>query len=520
MWFDDEQDETMGGQAPQQGFGPGFAGMGQQGAQQQQPPAGAGLSPGLKAMLMAQVVGGGDPFKAMAAMAQLKSLQQEQAMGAEMQGTGGPQGAPGGMPPGGPGGAPEGQPGGPEQAPQDPRIAMLQKRADIALRYNRPDVANKYLQMAQSLAKPVDEWGAPVTERDPASGQPVVVRYSKGGQRQVVQGAAPQDEVHSVVEVRGPDGQPMKVTVGKDGRPIGQGMPGYVKPELVDLGGSKGFVTPQAGQSFDVTMTPGQVDESKRGWANVGINQGQLAVSQGNLGLSRQRLTLDQQQAKANTTPEGVKLPAGWRWNPLTNAAEPVAGTKEAVERRDDGIAKDRKEVGAVDQADRIIGTLDNTMKLVGHSTAGLGSVLANVPGTKAKDVQAALAMVKANLGFAELQAMREASPTGGALGQVAVQELMALQSTVAALDQAQSPAALKAAMGQVNKHYRNWRATVIQARGERGGGPLPARQRAPQQGGATGDWGPGQQRAVKRTGKTADGRTVVEYTDGTREFR
>ena len=43
---------------------------------------------------------------------------------------------------------------------------------------------------------------------------------------------------------------------------------------------------------------------------------------------------------------------------------------------------------------------------------------------------------IKANIGFDALQKMREASPTGGALGQVAVQELEMLHSTIASLDQ------------------------------------------------------------------------------------
>lgn len=56
---------------------------------------------------------------------------------------------------------------------------------------------------------------------------------------------------------------------------------------------------------------------------------------------------------------------------------------------------------------------------------------------------------------------MREASPTGGALGAVAVQELVALQSTVASLDQMQSPAELRGALDKIEKHYNNWLKTV-----------------------------------------------------------
>jgi hypothetical protein len=74
------------------------------------------------------------------------------------------------------------------------------------------------------------------------------------------------------------------------------------------------------------------------------------------------------------------------------------------------------------------------------------------------------LTTIKANLGFDRLQQMRDASPTGGALGQVAVQELIALQSTIASLDQDQSPAQLKQALDKIETSYAKWRDTVRQA--------------------------------------------------------
>ena len=86
------------------------------------------------------------------------------------------------------------------------------------------------------------------------------------------------------------------------------------------------------------------------------------------------------------------------------------------------------------------------------------------------------LTTIKANLGFDRLQQMRDQSPTGGALGQVAVQELASLQATVASLDQLQSPTQLGTALDKIERHYTNWRNAVNQA--------------AKPQGGATGGWG------------------------------
>ena len=51
------------------------------------------------------------------------------------------------------------------------------------------------------------------------------------------------------------------------------------------------------------------------------------------------------------------------------------------------------------------------------------------VPGTEAQATAAKLDTIKANIGFDKLQKMRDASPTGGALGQVSERELGFLQS-------------------------------------------------------------------------------------------
>jgi|GEM_PF-6035398 len=134
----------------------------------------------------------------------------------------------------------------------------------------------------------------------------------------------------------------------------------------------------------------------------------------------------------------------------------------EAVAKAEGERTKQEKvKEGAVSQANRIIGKVDQAMSKVGATTAGLGAKTAIIPGSTAKDLAADLQTIKANLGFAELQAMRQASPTGGALGQVAVQELENLQATVASLDQSQSPTQLKKRLTEVKVHYENWRNAV-----------------------------------------------------------
>jgi hypothetical protein len=74
------------------------------------------------------------------------------------------------------------------------------------------------------------------------------------------------------------------------------------------------------------------------------------------------------------------------------------------------------------------------------------------------------------------LQAMREASPTGGALGQVAIQELAMLQSTVASLEKGQSRENLERGLRQVKQHFENWKRAVAEANpAAMEGQPVPA---------------------------------------------
>ncbi len=63
-------------------------------------------------------------------------------------------------------------------------------------------------------------------------------------------------------------------------------------------------------------------------------------------------------------------------------------------------------------------------------------------PGSDAANFEAQFENLKSQVGFNVLQAMHQASQTGGALGQVAVQELTMLQNNLGALDPRQSPEA------------------------------------------------------------------------------
>lgn len=158
------------------------------------------------------------------------------------------------------------------------------------------------------------------------------------------------------------------------------------------------------------------------------------------------------------------KPPAGFRWR-QDGSMEAIPGGPADRKNTEAGIREARSRDAAIAQADRVIGKVDQAMQSTGLLSAGPAARLLNLPGTPARDLQATLETIKANLGFAELQAMRDASPTGGALGAIAVQELLALQATVSSLEQTQSPEQLRNSLRQIRNHYIRWKDAVSKAR-------------------------------------------------------
>jgi len=128
-------------------------------------------------------------------------------------------------------------------------------------------------------------------------------------------------------------------------------------------------------------------------------------------------------------------------------------------------------------KAQDIISTVKSAKSKVGATTAGfIGGNIGEIKGTPAYNLAREIDTIKANLGFQELAAMRAASPTGGALGAIAVQELVALQATVASLDTGQTPAQLKNSLDKIEQHYSRWIDTV-EGRTPAGAAAAPRRQ-------------------------------------------
>lgn len=111
---------------------------------------------------------------------------------------------------------------------------------------------------------------------------------------------------------------------------------------------------------------------------------------------------------------------------------------------------------------------VNDAMRQVSWRSTGWASGLPFNAQQKA-DLERTADTIEANLSFAELQKMREASPTGGALGGIAIRELELLGSTVASLKTSQSPEQFQRNLEKVNAHLTNWEQAVRQAQQQGG---------------------------------------------------
>lgn len=274
-----------------------------------------------------------------------------------------------------------------------------------------------------------------------------------------------------LIEITTPDGQTFKVPRSKAVSMAGGGVPAPAPVAPQPKGGFKGGGyaggSAAAAQTDQVAIISKELENARA----AGRTQDVQALEK-ELG----RLT--------KNTPAGP----GLQVQSEAERAAAVARAKADAESQSGDAAKKaaaRKEF-AMNTANNVIGTIDGALDLVGFSTAGPGSMLSGVSGTPARNLAAQLETIKANLGFDRLQQMRDMSPTGGALGSVAVQELTALQSTVSSLDQGQSPAQLRKSLAKIKSHYEKWRDAVIKDAGgggvsgswdDKGSSPAPARK-------------------------------------------
>ena len=222
------------------------------------------------------------------------------------------------------------------------------------------------------------------------------------------------------------------------------------------------------------------------GQGQLGQGQQRIDLGRDELGLSRDKLGFEQDQYageaplrdadvayKGALTGELVRKPAAEEAErsftlgrdktlhgyELGEIGASGAEQRRTLSMRQEGTSpqRDAAQDYTTERATRTRQSVDELIGKVSNWTTGVGSVLSNIPATDARNFAAELATLKANIAFGELTEMRNASKTGGALGQVSNIELQLLESTLGALDAGQSPGNLKAQLAKIRGSLDRW---------------------------------------------------------------
>lgn len=142
----------------------------------------------------------------------------------------------------------------------------------------------------------------------------------------------------------------------------------------------------------------------------------------------------------ATGLPQAAPVPGSPAAQQIAEAAQMAEGQQELANRSGSVVLQD------IDRALEQSNTFGTT-GLIGGQLSGLG-------GTPARDLDATLSTIRSNIGFDRLQQMREASPTGGALGAVSERELSELQAVLGNLSQNQSREQLQRNLNRLKEMY------------------------------------------------------------------
>ena len=140
---------------------------------------------------------------------------------------------------------------------------------------------------------------------------------------------------------------------------------------------------------------------------------------------------------------------------------------QQKIDREADKTAKENQQEAQktdlqTDGIDNVLHEIDSAIDEAGFFSTGIfGAATDSIPQTPAFNLKKRVETIQANIGFDKLQQMRDASPTGGALGQVSERELSALQAVIANLDPAQGDERFIENMNKAKLHYLNWRQTL-----------------------------------------------------------
>ena len=180
-------------------------------------------------------------------------------------------------------------------------------------------------------------------------------------------------------------------------------------------------------------------------------------------GRKIQRETLTQSKATADRTFEESKRQFGLNY--AIKQRETAVKEKKAAAKGTEAISPYQTERGR-----RNLQSVDELVPRVSNKTVGLGSYANLIRGTDAYNFKSDLDTLKANVAFGELTAMREASKTGGALGQVSDREAQLLQAALGSLDPGQRPENFTKNLNKIRDSINRWYTSVDTSSSSTGG--------------------------------------------------
>ncbi len=147
---------------------------------------------------------------------------------------------------------------------------------------------------------------------------------------------------------------------------------------------------------------------------------------------------------------EDPSNPSGFRLEPIPGGPAAQEAAARLASQEAAGQQQERYANVVSEDIDRAVSLLKADPLL---STGPFGQILGNISGTSANRLDSMLSTIRANTSFDRLQAMRAASPTGGALGAVSDTELRLLQNSIGALERS-NPEDLEYNLRRVQRIY------------------------------------------------------------------
>lgn len=156
------------------------------------------------------------------------------------------------------------------------------------------------------------------------------------------------------------------------------------------------------------------------------------------------------EREKNSITQQQGKIPPGYRQTTGGNL-EAIPGGPADTKIQGQLNADTASLQSSMSDLDRLAASANEILQHPGlGGITGLGGALPNIPGTDASNAQAKLNTLKSQIGFGVLQAMRSASKTGGALGNVSDAEGKRLEANLAALENAQSEKQMRESLAKI----------------------------------------------------------------------